>query len=177
MERVRALESTQSTPEEMTLDPPPSPGTLKKIRRKKELSLTIKARPPKKGKALLYPRHPVAEVLGGYEAAELTNSQARQNLRAPSQQISEPTLDLIVRVSGEVHLMVHSFEMREVPRDLLNERMHRLATEAYPDQNDPNQQQLWTEYMRLATAFVVDAMALNKKVILEVIFHIFIYKL
>lgn len=107
----------------------------------------------------------------------MTNSQATRNLRAPLQQISQPTLDLIVRVSGEVHLMVHSLEMREVPRALLNERMHRLATEAYPDQDDPKQQELWTEYMRLATIFVVDALALNQKVILEVILHSFIYKL
>lgn len=172
MERVRA---SQSTPEESTLDPPPSPGTLKKIHRRKELSLTIQARPPKKGKALLHPRHSVAEVLGAYEAAELTNSQATQNMRASSQQITDDTLNLIVRVSGEVHLMVHSLEMTEVPRALINEQMHRLATQAFPNRDDPKQHELWNEYMRLATAFVVDAMALNQKTILEVIFPTFVF--
>ncbi|KAK1372815.1 hypothetical protein POM88_029008 [Heracleum sosnowskyi] len=179
MERVRASHSTQSTPEELTMDPPPSPRTLKKIHRKKELTLTIQARPPKKGRAILHPRHSVAEVLGAYEAAEL--AQSTQNRRAPSQQLTAPSqqltapsqqltddaLDLVVRVSGEVHLMVHSLETREVTRALLNERMHRLATEAFPNQDDPKQRKLWTEYMRLATAFVVDAMTLNGKVILE----------
>ncbi|KAK1388918.1 hypothetical protein POM88_017096 [Heracleum sosnowskyi] len=165
MERVRASQSTQSTPEELTLDPPPSPNTLKKIHWKNELSLTIQARPPKKGRALLHPRQTVAEVLGAYKAAELT--QSTQSSRALSQQLSDDALDLVVRVSGEVHLMVHSLEMTEVPRALLNERMHRLATEAFPNQEDPRQRELWTEYMRLATAFVVDAMTLNKKVILE----------
>ncbi|KAK1372681.1 hypothetical protein POM88_028876 [Heracleum sosnowskyi] len=165
MERVRASQSTQATPEELTLDPPPSPTTLKKIHRKNELSLTIQARPPKKGRALLHPRQTVAEVLGAYKAAELT--QSTQSSRARSQQLSDHALDLVVRVSGEVHLMVHSLEMTEVPRALLNERMHHLATEAFPNQEDPRQRELWTEYMRLATAFVVDAMTLNKKVILE----------
>ncbi|KAK1392395.1 hypothetical protein POM88_011451 [Heracleum sosnowskyi] len=165
MERVRASQSTQATPEELTLDPPPSPATLKKIHRKNELSLTIQARPPKKGRALLHPRQTVAEVLGAYKAAELT--QSTQSSRARSQQLSDHALDLVVRVSGEVHLMVHSLEMTEVPRALLNERMHHLATQAFPNQEDPRQRELWTEYMRLATAFVVDAMTLNKKVILE----------
>ncbi|KAK1355876.1 hypothetical protein POM88_049132 [Heracleum sosnowskyi] len=165
MERVRASQSTQATPEELTLDPPPSPATLKKIHRKNELSLTIQARPPKKGRALLHPRQTVAEVLGAYKAAELT--QSTQSSCAHSQQLSDHALDLVVRVSGEVHLMVHSLEMTEVPRALLNERMHHLATQAFPNQEDPRQRELWTEYMRLATAFVVDAMTLNKKVILE----------
>ncbi|KAK1372140.1 hypothetical protein POM88_038232 [Heracleum sosnowskyi] len=125
MERVRASQSTQSTPEELTLDPPPSPNTLKKIHRKNELSLTIQARPPKKGRALLHPRQTVAEVLGAYKAAELT--QSTQSRRALFQQLSDDALDLVVRVSGEVHLMVHSLEMTEVPRALLNEQMHRLV--------------------------------------------------
>ncbi|XP_074336577.1 uncharacterized protein LOC141673733 [Apium graveolens] len=164
MERVRA---SQSIPEEMTLDPPPSPASLKKIHRKNELSLTILARPPKKGISVLHPRHPVAEIIGGYKAAELTSFQSTQNSRSSSQPISDDNLDLIVRVSGEIHLMVHSLEMTEVPRALLNDRMQSLATAAFPNRDDPKQQELWTEYMRLGTAFVVDAMALNKKVILE----------
>lgn len=167
MERVRVSQSTQTPPDESTLEPPPSPNTLKRIFRKKEMCLTIQARPPKKGKALLHPRQPVAEVLGAYEAARLTASQFRQISNTHSEQISDDSLDLVLRVSSEVHRMVRSFEMTEVPRALLNEQMHRLATEAFPDQNDPMQQVLWTEYMRLATAFVGDAMTLNQKVILE----------
>lgn len=135
------------------------------------MCLTIQARPPKKGKALLHPRQPVAEVLGAYEAACLTVSQSKKNSDAPSQKISDKSLDLVLRVLGEVHRMVRSLEMTEVPRAFLNEQMHRLATEAFPDQNDLMQQELWTEYMRLATAFVGDAMALNQKVILEVCIH------
>ena len=66
--------------------------------------------------------------------------------------------------------MVRSLEMSEVPRSFLNEQMHRLADEAFPDHDDPMQQELWSQYMRLATAFVVDALKMNDKVILEVIF-------
>ncbi|KAK1374299.1 hypothetical protein POM88_030492 [Heracleum sosnowskyi] len=69
MERVRSSQSTQSTPEELTLDPPPSLNTLKKIHRKNELCLTLQARPRKKGRTLLHPRQIVAEVLGAYKAA------------------------------------------------------------------------------------------------------------
>ncbi|KAK1361606.1 hypothetical protein POM88_046080 [Heracleum sosnowskyi] len=163
MERVRVTQSTETPPPEgSTSEPPPSPGTLKKIHRKKEMCLTIQARPPKKGKAILHPRQPVAEVFGAYEAARLTASQS-----TPSQQISDNSLDLVLRVSSEVYRMVRSLEMTEVPRELLNEQMHRLADEAFPNQTDPVQQALWTEYMRLATVLVDDAMALYEKVILE----------
>uniref|UniRef100_A0A175YK97 Uncharacterized protein n=1 Tax=Daucus carota subsp. sativus TaxID=79200 RepID=A0A175YK97_DAUCS len=47
-------------------------------------------------------------------------------------------------------------------------RMHRLANEAFPDRDNPVEQELWTQYMQLATAFVVEALKLNDKVILEV---------
>ncbi|KAL1824561.1 hypothetical protein ACET3Z_011339 [Daucus carota] len=57
--------------------------------------------------------------------------------------------------------------MREVPRAFLNEQMHRLANEAFPDRDNPVEQELWTQYMQLATAFVVEALKLNDKVILE----------
>ncbi|KAL8095220.1 hypothetical protein AgCh_036611 [Apium graveolens] len=76
---------------------------------------------------------------------------------------------LDVMVFGEIHLMVHSLEMTEVPRALLNDRMQSLATAAFPNRDDPKQQELWTEYMWLAMSFIVDVMALNKKVILEVL--------
>ena len=79
MERVRASQPTESPPKECTLDPPPSPRTLKAKHLRKEMSLTIQARAPKKGKVLLHPRHLVAEVLGGYKAAELISTQSQQN--------------------------------------------------------------------------------------------------
>lgn len=64
--------------------------------------------------------------------------------------------------------LVHSLEMQEVPRSLLNERMHLLANEAFPNRDhDPEQQDSWFEYMRLATSFVADALLMYKKVILE----------
>lgn len=64
--------------------------------------------------------------------------------------------------------LVHSLEMQEGPRSLLNERMHLLANEAFPNRDhDPEQQDSWFEYMRLATSFVVDALLMYKKVILE----------
>ena len=62
--------------------------------------------------------------------------------------------------------MVRSLEMREVPRTFLNEQMHRLADEALPNYVDPMQQESWSQYMRLTTNFVVDALKLNDKVIL-----------
>ena len=71
-----------------------------------------------------------------------------------------------MRVSAEVHRMVRSLEMREVPRTFLNEQMHRLADEAFPNHVDPMQQESWSQYMRLATNFVVDALKLNDEVIL-----------
>ncbi|KAL1812168.1 hypothetical protein ACET3Z_022233 [Daucus carota] len=83
MERVRASQPNESPYEESTLDPPPSPRTLKAFHLRRDLSLTIQARPPKKGKVILHPRHSVAEVFRGYKAAELTSTQ--------SQQISNPT--------------------------------------------------------------------------------------
>ena len=86
--RVRASQPTESPPEECTLDPPPSPRTLKAKHLRKEISLTIQARAPKKGKVLLHPRHLVAEVLGGYKAAELISTQSRQNSGPPPVQIS-----------------------------------------------------------------------------------------
>ncbi|KAK1403730.1 hypothetical protein POM88_003335 [Heracleum sosnowskyi] len=110
-ERVRVTQSTETlSPEGSTSEPPSSPGTLKKIHRKKEMCLTIQAIPPKKGKAIIHPRQPVAEVLGAYEAARLTASQS-----TPSQQISDNSLDLVLRVSSEVYRMVRSLEMTEVP--------------------------------------------------------------
>ncbi|KAK1391791.1 hypothetical protein POM88_010847 [Heracleum sosnowskyi] len=63
--------------------------------------------------------------------------------------------------------MVRSLEMTEVPRELLNEQMHRLVDEAFSNQSDPVQHALWTEYMQLATALVDDVLALYEKVILE----------
>ncbi|KAK1351982.1 hypothetical protein POM88_053696 [Heracleum sosnowskyi] len=78
--------------------------------------------------------------------------------------------EFVLRVSGDMNRLVHSLEMQEVPRFLLNERMHLLANEAFPNRDhDPEQQQSWFKYLRLATSFVVDAMVLYKKVILEVI--------
>ena len=71
--------------------------------------------------------------------------------------------------------MVRSLEMREVPRSFLNEQMHRLADEAFPDRDDLMQQESWSLYMRLATAFVVDALKMNDKVILEVHHTFFFY--
>ncbi|WOG86554.1 hypothetical protein DCAR_0205766 [Daucus carota subsp. sativus] len=141
IEKALASQPTEPEDEEMA-DPPPSPNTLKMNQRRKALSLIIQVRPPKKGKAILFPRNSVTEVLGAYEAA---------------------------KVSAEVHRMVRSLEMSEVPRSFLNEQMHRLADEAFPDHDDPMQQELWSQYMRLATAFVVDALKMNDKVILEIL--------
>ncbi|KAL1812169.1 hypothetical protein ACET3Z_022234 [Daucus carota] len=76
-------------------------------------------------------------------------------------------MDLVLRASVEVNRMVRSLEMREVPRAFLNEQMHRLANEAIPDRDNPVEQELWTQYMQLATAFVVEALKLNDKIILE----------
>ena len=68
--------------------------------------------------------------------------------------------------------MVRSLEMSEIPRRFLNEQMHCLADEAFLDHDDPILAASWSQYIRLATAFVVDALKLNDKVILEVIvFH------
>lgn len=61
--------------------------------------------------------------------------------------------------------MVRSLEMTKVPRALLNERMRRLDTKTFSDQNDPMQQELWTKYMRLATAFIDDALTLHQQAI------------
>ncbi|WOH00319.1 hypothetical protein DCAR_0519678 [Daucus carota subsp. sativus] len=82
--------------------------------------------------------------------------------------ISTDSMDLVLRASAEVNRMVRSLEMREVPRAFLNEQMHRLANEAFPDRDKPVEQELWTQYMQLATAFVVEALELNDKVILEI---------
>nr|XP_017234279.1 PREDICTED: uncharacterized protein LOC108208272 [Daucus carota subsp. sativus] len=164
IEKALASQPTEPEDEEMT-DPPPSPNTLKMNQRRKALSLIIQVRPPKKGKAILFPRHPVTEVLGAYEAAKFASTQPKQN-STPSQ-LSTDSVDLVVRVSAEVHRMVRSLEMREVPRSFLNEQMHRLADEAFPDRDDLMQQESWSLYMRLATAFVVDALKMNDKVILE----------
>ncbi|WOH08660.1 hypothetical protein DCAR_0728104 [Daucus carota subsp. sativus] len=147
-------------------DPPPSPNTLKMNQQRKALSLIIQVRPPKKGKAILFPRNSVTEVLGAYEVAKFASTQPKQN---STPQFSNDSVDLVVRVSAEVHRMVRSLEMSEVPRSFLNEQMHRLADEAFPDHDDPMQQELWSQYMRLATAFVVDALKMNDKVILEIL--------
>ncbi|KAL1822415.1 hypothetical protein ACET3Z_009193 [Daucus carota] len=164
IEKALASQPTEPEDEEMA-DPPPSPNTLKMNQRRKALSLIIQVRPPKKGKAILFPRHPVTEVLGAYEAAKFASTQPKQN-STPSQ-LSTDSVDLVVKVSAEVHRMVRSLEMREVPRSFLNEQMHRLADEAFPDRDDLMQQESWSLYMRLATAFVVDALKMNDKVILE----------
>ncbi|KAK1368202.1 hypothetical protein POM88_034294 [Heracleum sosnowskyi] len=148
--------------ERSTSEPPPSPGTLKKIHRKKEMCLTIQARPtPKEGEC-----HPSSSTNCG-RGSWSRRSSAPASQSTPSQQIFDNSLDLVLRVSSEVYRMVRSLEMTEVPRELLNEQMHRLADEAFPNQTDPVQQALWTEYMRLATVLVDDAMTLYKKVILE----------
>ena len=161
----------ETPPEDEELaDPPPSPNTLKINQRRKAVSLIVQVRPPKKGKPILYPRHSVTEVLGAYEAAKLASTQPKANSTSP--QLSDDSVDLVVRVSAEVHQMVRSLEMREVPHAFLNEQMHRLADEAFPNHADPMQQEAWSQYMRLATAFVVDALKLNDKVILEVMFCI-----
>ena len=78
------------------------------------MSLIVQVRPPKKGKALIFPRHTVAEVLGAYEAANLASTQPKQN--STPAQLSNDYGDLVMRVSREVHHMVRSLEMREVPR-------------------------------------------------------------
>ncbi|KAL1826860.1 hypothetical protein ACET3Z_005272 [Daucus carota] len=163
IEKALASQPTEPEDEEMA-DPPSSPNTLKMNQRRKALSLIIQVRPPKKGKAILFPRNSVKEVLGAYEAAKFASSQPKQN---STPQLSNDSVDLVVRVSAEVHRMVRSLEMSEVPRSFLNEQMHRLADEAFPDHDDPMQQELWSQYMRLATAFVVDALKMNDKVILE----------
>ncbi|KAK1383443.1 hypothetical protein POM88_021178 [Heracleum sosnowskyi] len=136
MERMMA---TESTPEDSApTDPPLSPRSQKKLQLKKDFSLTLQVRPPRKGKTILFPRHTVSEF--------------------------------VLRVSADMNRLVHSLEMEEVPRSLLNERMHLLANEAFPNRDhDPEQQQSWFEYLRLAVSFVADAMVLYKKVILEVI--------
>ncbi|KAK1393796.1 hypothetical protein POM88_012852 [Heracleum sosnowskyi] len=107
------------------------------------------------------------QVLGSYEASQWTGSQSTQNSHAPSHHLSDDSLQFVLRVSADMNRLVHSLEMEEVPRSLLNDRMHLLANEAFPNRDhDPEQQQSWFEYLRLATSFVVDAMVLYKKVIL-----------
>ncbi|KAK1397834.1 hypothetical protein POM88_007697 [Heracleum sosnowskyi] len=168
MERITA---TQSTPEDSSqTDPPLSPRSQKKMQLKKDFILTLQVRPPRKGKTILFPRHTVSEVLGSYEASQWTGSQSTQNSHAPSHHLSDDSLQFVLRVSADMNRLVHSLEMEEVPRSLLNDRMHLLANEAFPNRDhDPEQQQSWFEYLRLATSFVADAMVLYKKVILEVI--------
>ncbi|KAK1403516.1 hypothetical protein POM88_003121 [Heracleum sosnowskyi] len=168
MERMMA---TESTPEDSApTDPPLSPRSQKKLQLKKYFSLTLQVRPPRKGKTIMFPRHTVSEVLGSYEASQWTGSQSTQNSHAPSHHLSDDSLQFVLRVSADMNRLVHSLEMEEVPRSLLNERMHLLANEAFPNRDhDPEQQQSWFEYLRLAVSFVADAMVLYKKVILEVI--------
>ena len=148
--------------------PPPSQNNLKINQRRKAVSLIVQVRPSKKGKSILYPRHSVTEVIGAYEAAKLASTQPKANSTSP--QLSDNSVNLVVRVSAEVHRMARSLEMREVPRAFLNEQMHHLADEAFPNHADLMEQKSWSQYMRLAMAFVVDALKLNDKVILEVMF-------
>lgn len=93
----------------------------------------------------------------------------RRISHAPSHHLSDDSLQFVFRASGDMNRLVHSFKMDEVPRSLLNERMHLLANEAFPNRDhDPEQQESWFEYLRLATSFVANAIKLYKKVILQV---------
>ncbi|KAK1387343.1 hypothetical protein POM88_015521 [Heracleum sosnowskyi] len=166
MERVMA---TQSTPEDLSpTDPPLSPRSQKKTRLKKDYILTLQVRPPRKGKTILFPRHTVSDVLGSYEASQWTGSQSTQNSHAPSRHLSDDSLQLVLRVSSDMNKLVHSLEIQEVPRSLLNDRINLLANEAFPNRDhDQEQHESWVEYLRLAMSFAADALVLYKKVILE----------
>ena len=56
----------------------------------------------------------------------------------------------------------------------LSKHIFLLNIFIYPDRDNPVEQELWTQYVQLATAFVVEALKLNDKVILEVITYLII---
>ncbi|KAK1383132.1 hypothetical protein POM88_020867 [Heracleum sosnowskyi] len=69
-DKLMQVESSQSqlTFEALPTEPPSSPKSKKKVHRTKELLKIIQARPPKKGKTIMFPRHTVTEFIGAHGA-------------------------------------------------------------------------------------------------------------
>lgn len=96
MERAMATQSIEE--DSSPTDPPLSLRSQKKMQMKKDFSLALQVRPPRKGKTILFPRHTVSEVLGSYEASQWTGSQSTQNSHAASCHLSDNSLQFVLRV-------------------------------------------------------------------------------
>lgn len=82
LSQVQSSQPDQLTPEALEALSPEQASSRKSqkmIHRKKELLKIVQARPPKKGKTILYPWHTVTEFLGARGAVELIASQSSQS--------------------------------------------------------------------------------------------------
>ncbi|KAK1387271.1 hypothetical protein POM88_015449 [Heracleum sosnowskyi] len=165
-DKLMQVESSQSqlTLEALPTEPPSSPKSKKKMHRTKELLKIIQARPPKKGKAIMFPRHTVTEFIGAQGALEWTSSQPSQNVEV---QVPESVYSVFPRVLSEVSQMVISLPMHEVTQAQLDEEIQNLANVAFPDKYDMVQQSMWSQYVRSATSCLDHILKTNQKVIVQ----------
>lgn len=144
--------------EVLSLEQASSPKSQKKIHRK-ELLKIVQARPPKKGKTVLYPWLTVAEFIGAQGAAELIASQSSQRAQV---QVPESIYSIFPRVLNEVSQMVMSLPTHEVTKAQLDEEIENLANVAFPDKSDLVQQYVWS-----ATSCLDHILATSQKIIVQ----------
>ncbi|KAK1378420.1 hypothetical protein POM88_025164 [Heracleum sosnowskyi] len=163
-DKLMQVESSQSqlTLEALPTEPPSSPKSKKKMHRTKKLLKIIQARPPKKGKAIMFPRHTVIEFIGVQGALEWTISQPSQNVEV---QVPESVYSVFPRVLREVSQMVISLPTHEATQAQLDEEIQNLANVAFPDKYDMVQQSMWSQYVRSVTSCLDHILKTNQKVL------------
>ncbi|KAK1401215.1 hypothetical protein POM88_000820 [Heracleum sosnowskyi] len=163
-EKMKNARSSQddSTDELWPTDQPPSPRTQMEIFRKKDVVVTMQARPPKKGVIILHPQDTVGELIGAHEAARWT-SLPKMDSHA-SVALPDQIYGMMSTILDEVRQMVRSLPMREVKQSVLDQELRNLATAALPE---PNQQSLHSHYIRTAGGLLPLILKDNDNVIVE----------
>lgn len=167
MTEVQSSQPDQLTLEALSQELASSPESQKKIHRMKELVKIMQARPPKKGKSVLYPWHTVTEYLGAQGADKLIGSQSSESAQV---QVPDSVYSIFPKVLSEVSQMVMSFPTHEVTQAQLDAEIENLANVAFPDKSDHVQQSMWSQYVRAATSCLDHILQTNQKVIVQVLY-------
>ncbi|KAK1361943.1 hypothetical protein POM88_046417 [Heracleum sosnowskyi] len=161
-EKMAQIRSSQAelTPELSPTDEPPSPGTQKEIRLKKDLQLTLQVIPPKGGRVFLRPNETLGEIVGAREAAKW----AKQTMQLASVDIPDDIFTMMSKILDTVQQMVRSLPTHEVKQSVLDEQVRNLATATFPD---PSQQSKQMLYVRTASSLLPQVLKDNDRIIVE----------
>uniref|UniRef100_A0A161XRK0 Uncharacterized protein n=1 Tax=Daucus carota subsp. sativus TaxID=79200 RepID=A0A161XRK0_DAUCS len=133
---------------------------IKKLKQRQDILATLKAKPPRKGKAILRPRQSLSDLLDRSEA-----SQFAEGSREASQDISGHIFGMMSTILCEVDEMVRSLPTRQVTQPVVDQELSKLAAATFPG---PVQELFRTDYVCAAKGLLSQILKNNDKVIVEV---------